>query len=862
MRRGIEFFPRACYNGNMTIRKNAGVALAVLLFAGTVCGVTMPPTTKEAAAQEVSAVLTTENSTLFLPESYEQYLALESPSDVALSRDYIAVADGSTLYLYERGTGATYLSYEADATISKIQFSGDKLYFTMRGTSNSFWYYDCIEHTAQRVGSLNCSTFLIVEDTLYTAVIAGSQMTLARRSLSDLEGDGEPLGTLSTGTEPWLAWANGMLYCIVSGTVYYSDGNGKFEDRNGFDIADYEQRLGISSVCSDGTYLYFSSSAGFFRRGTGRNDAYVLLSAESDLCGVSALTYQDGVYYCIRGSSVHEIAVSDTSAAFTDYEIAESSASINRLSEASDTARAGELLVTADTGNSRVNIYNFSTKEYTTIACETAPTLVATDGAVIACAAGAQVYICDYSAGETAFTSAQLTGANIAGLAVLYGETYYIKSNGTRGVVGGEAVEMGSAIPTGLACDLYGTLYVSYTSGNARAFTEDEFISGAIGADTGIAVAPGATSLKADFEGNLYYLVGGDLYCDGTLFATVDGSDFVYTQSEKPVSFALGFEDDAVYFNFGEYMIVSDASTESEEGPLSGIPTLGEIAQSGARETTFSMHEGEGLLVNVAARSVGISTDISLFRASDSAYFPYGGYARLTEERQGLLLATTPDEDGGYALVLFPEADGSYSASLYKRSALTPVGTSVISADATRWLSNDVSAYFVPCLEEALSERTLSRGTAVHVTGSFSAPDREYALIEYTDEASGTSLRGWVPASYLSDIAPDLSSGEQYTFAYLKSDRDGVVFTTSDGAEQTITERVQVRLYDNGDGTFTARLVSDPAYSAVVTEDMIDRDNAEVLRLSLIIILTVLALVIVGVYVFLLPWGKYKNTRK
>ena len=212
--------------------------------------------------------------------------------------------------------------------------------------------------------------------------------------------------------------------------------------------------------------------------------------------------------------------------------------------------------------------------------------------------------------------------------------------------------------------------------------------------------------------------------------------------------------------------------------------------------------------------------------------------------------------------MLVPESDGSYSASLYKRSALTPVGTSVLSADATRWLSNDVSAYFVPCLEEALSERTLSRGTAVHVTGSFSAPDREYALIEYTDEASGTSLRGWVPASYLSDIAPDLSSGEQYTFAYLKSDRDGVIFTTSDGAEQTITERVQVRLYDNGDGTFTARLVSDPAYSAVVTEDMIDRDNAEVLRLSLIIILTVLALVIVGVYVFLLPWGKYKKTRK
>ena len=843
----------------MTIRKSAGIALAALMFAGTMSAVMIPPTTEQAAAQDTSAVLTTENASLFLPKSYEQYLTLENPSDVALSRDYIAVADGSTLYLYERGTDAAYLSYEADATISKIQFSGDRLYFTMRGTSNSFWYYDCIEHTAQRVGSLNCSTFLIVEDTLYTAVIAGSQMTLARRSLNELESDGISLGTLSTGTEPWLAWANGMLYCVVSGTVYYSDGNGMFDDRNGFDIADYEQRLGISSVCSDGTYLYFSSSAGFYRRGTGRNDPYVLLSAESDLCGVSALTYQNGVFCCIRASSVHEIAVSDTSAAFTDYEIAAGSASVNRLSGASDTARAGDLLVTADTGNSRVSIYNFSTKQFTSLACETAPTLVATDGAVIACAAGAQVYTCNYAAGETGFTSAQLTGANIAGLTVLYGETYYIKSNGTRGVVGGNSVEMGSAIPTGLTSDLYGTLYVSYTSGNARAFTEAEFISGAVGTDTQIAVAAGATSLKADFEGNLYYLVGGDLYCDGTLFATVDGSDFVYTASEKPVSFALGFEDDAVYFNFGEYVVASDASTEDAAGPLAKIPTLGEIAESGARAATFSMHEGEGLLVNVAARSVGISTDIGQFRASESDYFPYCGYARSVEDRQGLLLASTPDEAGGYALVLFAEADGSYSASLYKRSALTSAGNPSASADAARWLSNEVSAYFVPCLEASLAERTLTRGTYVHVVGSFSAPDREYALVEYTDETNGETLRGWVPASYLSEIAPDLSAGEQYTFAYLKSDRDGVIFTASDGAQQTITERVQVRLYDNGDGTFTARLVSDPAYSAVVTEDMLDRDNAEVLRISLIIILTVLALVIIGVYVFLLPWGKYKK---
>ena len=76
-----------------------------------------------------------------------------------------------------------------------------------------------------------------------------------------------------------------------------------------------------------------------------------------------------------------------------------------------------------------------------------------------------------------------------------------------------------------------------------------------------------------------------------------------------------------------------------------------------------------------------------------------------------------------------------------------------------------------------------------------------------------------------------------------------------------MTERVQVRLYDNGDGTYTARLFDDPAYSATVTEDMLNKDNSEVLRIALIVILSVLALVIIGVYIFLLPWEKYRKKR-
>lgn len=848
----------------MTIRKSAGAALAALFVFGAVCTAIPQMTTDVSAAgpEQTSqpAVLTTGNASLFLPESYEQYLALENPADAAFSERYIAVADGSTLYLYQRENGA-YTSYTASATITKIQFAGDRLYFTVRGTSNSFWYYDCIENTAQQVGSLNCSTFLIVDDALYTAVIAGSQMTLARRSLDELDGEGTSLGTLSTGTEPWLAWANDTLYCIVGGTIYRPS-NGMFDDRNGYYIGDFEQSSGISSVCSDGTLLYFSSSAGFFRRETAIDAKPVLLSSDDQLCGVTALTCEGGTLYCISGSSVHTISLADGSAAFTDYEIASASDSVNRISEASDTARAGDLLVTADTGNSRVSVFNFSTDSYTVIGCAAAPSLVATDGEIIAYAAGAQVYTCDYAAGEREFTAAELSGVDIAGLAVLYGETYYVKTNGTRGVVGGASTEMGSATPTGLTCDLYGNLYVSFASGNARRFTEDEFVQSGTGTDTGIAVAADATSLRADFEGNLYYLSAGALYCNGELFASVDGGDFVYMQSDAvPVSFALGFEDDSVYFNFGNYMIASNASTEEQPGPLADIPTLGEIAEDGARAATFSHHSQTGLLVDVAARTVGIDTDLAEFRSSDSAYFPYRGYARSVEARRGLLLASTSEEAGGYSLVLFPEEDGSYTARLYRSEALTPAEETFREEPSVRWLTNEVGAYYAPCLDAPLSAEALARGTQVTVIGYFTAPDRAYALVEYEGGTQKNTAQGWIPSAYLSAVSPDLSAGDDYTLAYLKADRDGIVFTAADGSEKTVTERVQVRLYDNGDGTYTARLFDDPAYSATVTEDMLDKDNSEVLRIALIVILSVLALVIIGVYIFLLPWEKYRKKR-
>ena len=849
----------------MVIRKRAGVALAALL-ALSAAGAAFPLYENTSASADESAVrvssvaLTTDNASLFLPASYEEYLDLENPTDVAFSENYIAIADGMNLYVYARENGAKYKPYTlSSGTIAKLGFYGDDLYFVVRdsGASIRFYRYDYATNSAHDMG-FNCSTFLIVGDTLYSATVAGSNATFAARTLTaDGAGAAQPLGELSTGTEPYLAYAGGTLYCCVNGYLYYPV-NGSFGDTQRYNLcSDASLSANVTSVCSDGTSLYFSSAAGLFRRGTGSDGTVTKLS---DASGLSNMSFHGSALYCIEGDSVREITVAGDSAAFTSYEITSASDSENRLSGADDMARAGNLLVTADAGNSRVSVYNFRTQSYSAIPCDAVPSKVATDGETIAYAAGTNIYTCAY--GDTQFTQVEISGQqymdNISGLACVYGTVYYVTENGMRGSVGGEMVTSTDA--TGLAADLYGNLYVTYSGDEkARKFTEAEFTAaGAEGTGTGVTVPGGATSLEADYQGNLYYLSGGVLYRNGEPFATVRGSDFIWTQdgsAQNAVSFALGFEDDEVYFNFGNYLVKSNAGT------LADIPTLSEIAVGGARDETFAHHAEDRLLVTVPAGTVGISTDLTALRDEGGETFPYRSYARAAEERQGVFLAET----GGWSLVLFAEGDGTYTAGLYPSSSLAFTDASeyytASEPTLTRYVSSSVSVYYAPCLESALAQRQLPRGTQVTLIGTVQTAEFTYALVEFSDDAR-TTARGYVPASYLTSIPADLSSGENYTLVYLKSSDEGILFTAADGSELLVTERVQVRLYDNGDGTYTARLADDLSYSATITGDMIDDGNAEVIRIVLIVILTVLALVILGVYLYLLPWEKYRKNKK
>ena len=76
-----------------------------------------------AKAEQVQTV----QDTLIAPTSYEQYLPLSSPADVAVTDNYTAIAQGNTIYIYDRSTN-TYTAIDfSSATsepITKTQFSG------------------------------------------------------------------------------------------------------------------------------------------------------------------------------------------------------------------------------------------------------------------------------------------------------------------------------------------------------------------------------------------------------------------------------------------------------------------------------------------------------------------------------------------------------------------------------------------------------------------------------------------------------------------------------------------------------------------------------------------------------------------
>ena len=842
----------------MTTRKIAAAALSLVLLAGTAGAVgtgTQPIISLAAEEETVFTELDADAASLFLPQSYEQYLPLQTPSHATFSENRIAVADGATLYLYNRASGE-YSYYEhktgadqKDTVLSELQFDRDgTLYFT--DASMDFYKYDAEKNTASRFVGISCLSFYIADDYIYYATATGTEtVSFFYVPLSSPNTESRlPIASF-TGAKPHLAYEDGVLHCIlnenirtsydVTGLTAQPSAPPKVVDQNKFLDNSVSQIAGLRYICAYRGALYYTVSgqqtgSGLYRTDENGNSTLVLESND-----LSTLTVYDGKLYCVKGASVMEIAIDDENAAFTGYEIAAASSSPNRLSNAGNTVRAGNLLVSADTGNNRVSIYDLTLKEFTSHAVKNAE-IVATDGQTIAATDGETVTVFTHGKeGETTYNIGETMG-RIKGLACFFSTVYYVTENNAYGVVGGERVfYSGLGVPEGIACDLYGKIYVSYHDGGVYSFEESYFETRGTPVRVDVALPENYTSFRCDFEGNLYCLANGALYQNGKPFASFTQEPFVYGGTNVPLSCAVGFEDDRVYFCFGDYLVTSNAGTLK-------IPTLDKIALEGAKEQIFSTGDAQNLLVDVKENAVGINVDLSQMKEAEE-HFPYAGYSRVNAVR-GVRIAQTSD----YSLVLV-EKDRKYETLLFRTENTATVATEEYykKSEENAYLSNKINACYHPCMENELAQNRLERGTFVKKLAEITLPERVYALVSYETETG--AVLAYLPLSYLSDVPPYGYEASGYSISYLKAGE--TKFYSARGEELTVTERTRVRLYRSDDGTYTAVLEKDgETFTANgILQNQIDTGSNDALRISLIVILSVLAVLIVGVYIYLLP---------
>ncbi len=808
------------------LRKNFIAAAAVFCGLALLVPLALPAASHAAGSGE----------TLVLPASREQYLELEAPSWAAFSDEHLAIVDGSTLYLFDRGT-QSYKEVALERDVTQIGFSGDRLFLSDRDAGTlGFYEYDYGSGSLNKIPDVNCSTFCIDGDILYTATVGGDRTAIGKFSISALGAHNyaENLGTVPRHVTPSMTVSGGTLYCAFNEAVYFVDG-GQIDNENPFWLSQNPSSAeDVRAVCALGGEFYYTSHGergGLYRRG---QDVPIL---EDNTLGY-LFSYGEKLYV-VAGRAVREIALNEEGATFTDYEISSASASKNRLSGAVDTAMADGTVVWADSGNRRVTVRR-EDGTYDNLPVAGTPTLVSTDGSLIAAAAGNRIFY-----GTNSLETYLETAEPVRGIACVYGYLYYVTETAygclaPDSEAPAEVFHSGHGSPAALTADAYGDLFVAMSDRRVFRFSEQEFTLES-GEGTVVCTLPeGYSSLRADSEGDLLYLVGDDLFLHGTSAPILTlGHDYVHTkEAGSPLAFALGFETDSAYFLFGNYAVRADGL------PVSTLKTI--PAEDSFREISRP-HTADGVRkVTVSKSEIGIMADLSVLE-DGSEYFEYAGRDRIRQTAEGIVLAETET----HRVVALYENNRScvYLFRLDGAKPLSPLPHE--EKTGTMFVTNEVYLYHFPALlyDGAADVPThapepLARGTRVELVEQVEAPERGYAYVR-----TG-GAEGYLPLSYLSETDPDGGVDRDFLWGKLKKD---IEFSNEEGSV-TLAAGTEVRLTEDADGYF-ARYTDETGrvYTAHVARGDIDRGENDALRIALIVILSVLALLIIGVYIYLLP---------
>ena len=761
-----------------TLKASLFSALGVTVAAGIFTTISTVTTHAETTHAE------TAQDKLLFPASYEQYLALENPSDIAVSENYFAVADGNTVYIYDKTENKYHAythAYNHDLSlnnVSKLQFDeAENLYFLDQRTlfllENEKLYE--AETTTATATDFSCSTFLLQEGVLYFTDVKSQTSPLYKTTLGEgLLPNKQTIQTIVNGQlkNATLAFWNDELYFTNKGLttdLYKFDPtqNGALSFKE-MEIASFDSDIHSMSV-SNGMLAFSTGAKEFFVYSPirGEDDALVYFENGS----YTALTAFNEYFYAINGNVVRQFSQDQKS--FTDYEIAANSPAVNRLNGAKETCLYGDTLFIADNGNQRISVYDTKSNAFKTpLNAPLSPSFMSADGNTLLLADGENAVLlslAEENYGATLFSFNRFS-AKIKGVASVYG-CYYIATEGYiyRLCQNGEwaiiETEKTSFFPDLFTSDAYGNLY-TVQNNSVFLYTEETLLNpDASGVKIHTLSLPSVEKIAIDYEQSVYILSGNTLRKFANTVTVFDFSaPLVYTADTKLTAFAFGIERNEAYLLFdGNYLITTERLQ---------LPTVKNIPVGNANESIFGAQTDGVEVVSVQKNALLIEFDLPSLQSA--TVFPYLAYSRSQTERTALKLSET---DKYNVIAVFHEQQNKYFTYLVLKTACTQLSAQeysvVYETGKTAYLTNSVNLYKFPYLCELLTAARLERGAEIVLLGEIGELDHEYYFISYKT-ATGEEKTGYVPQSYATPFNASPSQTEESGHGSEESNADAV----------------------------------------------------------------------------------------
>ncbi len=730
----------------------------------------------EARAEEVQ-------DTLMLPTSYEEYLSLNAPSDIAVSENFFAVSDGNEVYIYDRAEEKyhTYThAYNNDPflnTVAKLQFDeAENLYFLDQRTlfllENE--KLDEAETASATETDFSCSTFLLEKGVLYFTDIKAGTTFLYQTSLVDLIPNKRNIQAIVEANlkNAALAYWNDELYFThkdITTSIY------KFNPATASELNFIEMRIGelnedIHSLSVAGGVLAFSTNAKeFYAYSLPRADEDTLLFYEAG--EYTALTAFHEYFYTVDGKTVKQF--SQENKAFTDYEISADSSAENRLSGAKEVFLYGDTLFIADNGNERISVYDTKENSFKTPIISTlSPSFMNADNKTLLLASEERAVLYGLSEsdyGTELFVFDRFAG-KVKGVASVYG-SYYIAAEGyiyrvyqtDAGEWTVSETEKTAFFPDLFTADAYGNLY-TVQSNTVFRFTEEQLLNpDGSGEKKCVLSLPTVEKIAIDYDQSVYIVSGNFIrkFTDGvTLFDF--SAPLVYKTETKLTAFAFGIEKNEAYLLFDGNYLTKTARLQ--------LPTVKNIAVDGVDERIFSEQTTEIEVVKTQKNALYIEFDLTALQGAE--VFPYLAYNRSETEKTALKLAETEKYN---LIAVFDEAQNKYFTYLVLKSACVAMGAdeykTTYESAKTAYLTNAVSLYKFPYLCELLTTVRLERGAEIKLLGEVEKLDHEYYLISFTN-ANGETKTGYIPQCYATPFDASPAQTEESGYGAAESNTD------------------------------------------------------------------------------------------